>query len=526
MITPTIEILGPNGQPVRAGASSYQGAGSGFGGQLADWMPGLKTADAALLPQLNLGNARADDVVRNNAFASNGVQLHIDNIVGHMFRLSHKPRYQRLGVAEEDARAFARDVEAWWMEFAEDPDRCWLDAEEKSTFTMLVRQAVGVHTRSGEVMAAARWKERSGTNMRTCIKMITPKRVCNPNGGNDRDLLRAGIEISPDGAARAYHVRNTSADGLFGDGMGYAWQRIAKRAPNGRLNFLHIFEPTEDGQTRGGNQFLTVLEQMQMLPKLQHTKLQNAIVNAMYAATLESDVGPEAAAAIIGADSGSDMLTKFMMQVNAYHSSTNLKMNGVRIPHLLPTERLNLQTSGNVDNGYADLESSVLRWLAAGLNVPYEPFAKDYRQSSYSSARASMLEGWRYFMGRRKVIASRFGAQLFALALEEALHRKELVLPRGATRNFYEAKAAWCNCDFIGSGRLAIDGLKEVKEAVLRVEYGFSTYEKELAQMGEDYQEIFAQQVREQQERKDAGLPPPSWMQLQALAGNGDENQA
>ncbi len=517
MTTPAIAILGPNGQPLRASAHGYQGAGAGFGGQLQDWNPGIKTADAALLPQLDLGNARADDVVRNNAFAANGVQLHIDNIVGHMFRLSHKPRWQRLGITEEDARAFARDVEAWWLEYAEDPDGCWLDAEEKSTFTMLVRQAVGVHTRSGEVMAAARWKERQGTNMRTCIKMISPKRVCNPGGTSDTDLLRAGVEMNTDSGALAYHVRNTSAVGLMGDGMAHSWKRIIKRAQNGRLNFLHIFEPTEDGQTRGGNQFLTVLEQMQMLPKLQHTKLQNAIVNAMYAATLESDLGPEAASQIIGANDGGELLAKHMVNVNAYHSTNSIKMNGVKVPHLLPSERLNMQTSGNVDNGFVDLESSVLRWMAAGLNVPFEPFAKDYRQTSYSGARASMLEGWRHYMGRRKVIASSFGSQVFALAFEEALHRKELTLPRGASRNFYEGKSAWCNCDFIGAGRLAIDGLKEVKEAVLRIESGLSTYEKEMALMGEDYQETFGQQVRETQERKAAGLPPPSWMQLQAL---------
>ncbi|MCV6590776.1 MAG: phage portal protein [Marinobacterium sp.] len=519
MSTPVVEILGPDGQPLRNRASSYQGAGAGFGGQLQDWHPVTSTVDAALLPQLDLGNARADDVVRNNAFASNGVQLHIDNIVGHLFRLSYKPRYQRLGISEDDARAFARDVEAWWMEYAEDPDGCWLDAERKSTFTMLVRQAIGVHTRSGEVMAVAQWRERAGINLRTCIKMISPKRVCNPGKLQDRPGLRAGIEINRDGAALAYHVRNTDSVGLFGDGMGHRWKRIRKRAANGRLNFLHIFEPTEDGQTRGANQFLTVLEQMQMLPKMQHTKLQNAIVHAMYAATLESDLGPEAASQILGADDGTTKLASYMANVIDYHSSNAIKMNGVKVPQLLPFERLNMQTSGNADNGYADLESSVLRWLAAGLNVPFEPFAKDYRGSSYSSARSSMLEGWRYYMGRRKVIASRFGAQVFGLAFEEALHRGELTLPRGATRNFYEGKAAWCHCDFIGAGRLAIDGLKEVKEAVLRIESGLSTYEKELALMGEDYQETFKQQIRETQERKDAGLPPPSWMRVQALGG-------
>ncbi len=59
---------------------------------------------------------------------------------------------------------------------------------------------------------------------------------------------------------------------------------------------------------------------------------------------------------------------------------------------------------------------------------------------------------------------------------------------------------------------MVIDGLKEVKESIMRIEAGLSTYEKELALLGEDYQEIFAQQVREMQERKEAGLPMASWV--------------
>lgn len=527
MTTPTVEILAPNGQPARP-QMSYQGAGAGFGGQLLDWYPGLKSADAALLPDLNLGNARAEDVVRNNAFASNGVQLHIDNIVGHLFRLSYKPRWRSLGIKEEDARAFARDVEQAWMEIAEDPTGCYLDAERKRTFTMMIREGIGTHTRLGEDCMTAEWIPRTGSLINTAIKSVSPKRLSNPGNTSDTATRRGGVEMDRYGAAIAYHIRSQqTANYGFGDGLGTTWRRINRETSFGRPQFIHIFEPMEDGQTRGANQFLTVLEQMQILPKLQHTKLQNAVVNSMYAAVLESELGPEAAMALIGSDDvGSENLTKFMMTVNAYHKGAALKMNGVRVPHLLPGERLNMQTSGNVDNGYADLESSVLRWLAAGLNVPYEPFAKDYRQSSYSSARASMLEGWRYYMGRRKVIAARKATMIFRLVLEEMLHRKLVTLPNGASRDFYQATAAWCNCDWIGSGRLAIDGLKEVKEAVMRIDSGLSTYERELAQMGEDYQETFAQQVREQEERRDAGLPPPSWMQLQALAPDEQAQEA
>lgn len=58
---------------------------------------------------------------------------------------------------------------------------------------------------------------------------------------------------------------------------------------------------------------------------------------------------------------------------------------------------------------------------------------------------------------------------------------------------------------------MAIDGLKEVQEAVMLIEAGLSTYEKECAKRGDDYQEIFAQQVRETMERRAAGLKPPAW---------------
>lgn len=527
-----IQILGANGRPMREQASTWQGAGSGFGGQLEQWAPQLKSLDAALLPNLNLGNARAEDVTRNNAFAANGVQLHIDNIVGHLFRLSYKPRWRRLGISDEDARAFADDVEAWWMEYAEDPIGCWLDAERKRTATMMIREAIGTHTRLGEIAAAAEWIERPGTRMRTAVRMVSPKRIGNPDNKRDSGRLRAGVEFDQHGAARAYWVRQFGSSGLgLGTGYGNEWKRVEREAANGRLKFIHVFEPTEDGQARGANQFLTVLEQSHMLPKLQHTKLQNAIVNAMYAATIESEMGTDAAMEIIGAGEvdgtqAANNLAHYLLAINSYRGANALKMNGVRVPHLWPGEKLHLQTSGNVDNGFTDLESSILRWMAAGLNVPYEPFARDYRQSTYSSARASMMEGWRYYMGRRKVIASRFATHLFVLAFEEALQRRELTLPRRATRGFYEARAAWCNCEWIGAGRLAIDGLKEVKEAVLRIESGLSTYEKEMALMGEDYQETFAQQVREMAERKAAGLPPPSWLNTQQLAPDSEQEAA
>ncbi|EHX02084.1 portal domain protein [Escherichia coli DEC11C] len=46
---------------------------------MAEWLPPAQSADAALLPALRLGNARADDLVRNNGIAANAVALHKDH---------------------------------------------------------------------------------------------------------------------------------------------------------------------------------------------------------------------------------------------------------------------------------------------------------------------------------------------------------------------------------------------------------------------------------------------------------------
>ncbi|TXP01160.1 phage portal protein, partial [Escherichia coli] len=84
----------------------------------------------------------------------------------------------------------------------------------------------------------------------------------------------------------------------------------------------------------------------------------------------------------------------------------SVTLGGVKIPHLFPGDDLKLQTAQDSDNGFSALEQALLRYIAAGLGVSYEQLSRDYSKVSYSSARASANESWRYFMGRRKFIAS------------------------------------------------------------------------------------------------------------------------
>ncbi|MCL1124151.1 phage portal protein [Shewanella surugensis] len=516
------QLLAPDGvtslrEEVARQNMVFRGAGAGFGGQLMDWNPQLQSVDAALLPVLPRAQARADDVIRNNGIAANAIQLHQDHIIGSEYRLSYKPNWHLLGIKPDSG--FVRDVEAVFRDIAEDPN-CYIDAERKRTFTMMMRESVAMHASSGDVMAKPEMFNDVHSPFSTCIRLVSPKCVTNPNHKMSTEYLKGGIELNRRGQEIAIHIEQ----GGHQFGVGRKWRRVNKRLANGRIGFIHVFEPTEAGQTRGVNKFLSSLEQLKMLDTLQNTTLQQAIVAAMYAASIESELGTEEAMEFLAGTSrgGSNIapLDKMLAGYGDYYAKpeNNIKLGGVKVPHLLPNDKFNIRTPGNMGAGFADLEKSILRYVAAGTGLDYAQLSKNYSQMSYSTIRASMNDSHRYFMGGRKIIANPFANQIFELLFEEMLIRKYVTLPKGARYSFQQRRHAWTRCDWIGSGRMAIDGLKEVKEAVLLIESGLSTYEEEAAKLGKDYQELFAQQVREVDERKKSGLPPPSYMKTEQFS--------
>ncbi|EAO7510643.1 phage portal protein [Salmonella enterica] len=197
-------LVDVHGTPLRE-SLGYTGGGIGFGGQMADWMPPAESVDAALLPSLRLGNARADDLVRNNGIAANAVALHKDHIVGHLFLISYRPNWRYLGMRESAAKSFVDEVEAAWTEYC-DGIFGEMDAEGKRTFTEFIREGVGVHAFNGEIFLQPVWDAETTQVFRTRFKAVSPKRVDTPGYARGNRQLRAGVETDRNGKALAYHV--------------------------------------------------------------------------------------------------------------------------------------------------------------------------------------------------------------------------------------------------------------------------------------------------------------------------------
>lgn len=497
-------------RPQADALGGYDGA-SRVSRELAMDNPSIRSADGDLLADKQTLDARSRSQVRNDGYALGAVAIHRDSIVGSQFTLNAKPNLRVLGLKDEKwAEEFQEYVEAKFTAWAESPAN-WVDASRRNTLTGLIRLSVGVYVFAGEVLATAEWLRDGNRPYNTAIQMVDTDRLSNPDGMFDTQYLRRGVERNMFGAPMAYHIRSAHQyDWMYMGSQSYSWKRVRATKPWGRVQVIHCFEQSRPDQSRGVAEMTAVLKEMKMTSKFQDVVLQNAIVNATYAASIESDLPREAAFEAIGANNSSSVewAEKYLEAVATYASGAkNLHIDGVKIPHLFPGTKLQLRPAGSTGGVGDAFEESLLRHIAAALGLSYEQFSRDYSKSNYSSARASMNETWKYMQSRKKVVADYIASHIYALWLEEEWNKGELPLPRNAP-SFYEGlnKEAYCACSWIGASRGQIDELKETEAAVMRMDKNLSTLEYEAAKLGMDWRDLLKQRAREKKFAEGLGI--------------------
>jgi lambda family phage portal protein len=533
--------------------------GAGFEGaerrhrETVDWRPAMTSPDQQINIVKPLADARSRDMVQNDGYASGAVQIHRDSIVGAEYRLNAKPDHVAIG----KIMGTKADLAGWAEEFQltveslfgliASSESCWLDASRRNTFTDIIRLAIGTYVPAGEVLATSEWLSKKSDGQRplkTAIQLLSPDRLSNPNNTPDMPNLRRGVRLDDRGRPLAYTIRGAYPTEVI-DPNSYRWDEIAAEKPWGRKQVIHIVEQMRISQTRGISDMVSVLKQMRMTKQFQEITLQNAVINASYAAAIESELPRDAVYQLMGGPGTTPVLPgqgneawlgqigAYMAALNQYmEASGNIKLDSAKIPHLFPGTKLNLTPMGTPGGVGSDFEVSLLRHIAAALGLSYEEFSRDYTKTNYSSARASMANTWRFMQSRKKVVADRLANNIYQLCLEEMIAEKMLPLPPGMTRDYFYLplmKEAFSVADWIGASQGQIDEMKETQAALLRVKGGLSTYERESARLGTDFRKNFEQLAREQKliEKYDLNLNTDvSSRTLQSgTGGPADDNQ-
>lgn len=494
------------GQPYDAGRTIDREVGL--------WNPSARSANADVLPQKSILDARVRDSVRNDAYASAGADIRKDSIVGSMFMLNSRPNTDVLGLDDVWSEEFQLEVEAKFTAFAES-DRNFVDASGINNFSSLVRLAVGMSGLTGEILAVGEWID-DGRPFKTSVQMVDLDRLSTPYEYYGNPRVRGGVEVNRYGAPIAYHIRKAHPYD-FNEPKAGEYKRVMARKPWGREQVIHIFEQFRPDQNRGVSKMVAALKESRITKRFRDIVLQNAVVNATYAATIESDMSPEAVFQAMGGAGGqmdiAEAVTKYAggwlgAAGKYFDSAENLAIDGVRIPLLMPGTKLQMRPAGQGMSIGDNFEQSLLRYIAAILGVSYEQLSKDYTKTNYSSARAAMNETHKTMMAAKRMTADRFASSIYLMWLEEAIATGQITsLPRRAP-NFWDGlnREAYGACEWIGASRGQIDELKETQAAVLRIKYGLSTREMELGRLGQDWRKTFKQLSREKAIAESLGL--------------------
>lgn len=487
-----------------------------FTDDLGLWSPPIQSADATILPGKGTNDARVRQMAENDGFVQSGVNVQKDNIVGSDFFPVMKPELAVLGSGADETWAdeFKEEFESKFYLIAESPNN-WLDASRKNTLTGLVRMAVGLDCVGGEVLATAEWLRDAGRPIHTAVQMVDCDRLSTPYElqGTDK-RIRGGIEMDRYGAAQAYHIRMAHPSDFDRAMDQFQWKRVPARKPWGRQQVIYLNDATRPDQTRGISDIVAGLKALKITNRFRDVTLQNAVANAMFAASIESELPPEAAYAQIGTQGPGKAVTDFAAQylgaIAAYaKSSKHLQLDGVKIPHLFPGTKLQLRPAGAGGGVGVEFEQSLLRHLAAILGISYEQLSKDYSKTNYSSARAGMVEARKAMIVRKRRVADRFASHILRLTFEEMVNNNMLeTMKYSRLPNIYDPLMldAYTQCDWIGAAMGQVDELKETQAAALRLKYNLSTLEDEIAKQGKDWRKVLIQREKEVKELEARGL--------------------
>ena len=480
---------------VMAFGGGYFGGSKGRRPALSNWAPGSADADGDLAPDLADLRAYSRDLARTSALASGAISTVVTNVVGTGLAVQPSPDATFLGLSESQAQAWTDKVQREWKLWAESSD---CDITRTQNFYALQALAFRSVLESGDVFALPTMAG-TGRPYRMALQVIEADRVCNAGFAVDGAGLVQGVELDANGAPVRYHIANQHPGARIRTDM--TWTKVdAFGAQSGRRNVLHLFDRRRPGQSRGVPYLSSVIEPLKQLKRYSEAEISAAVISAAFAVFVKMD--PEAFDSLFDADARKEYLTAS----NKWDGSVpTASMDApAKTVNLLPGESIEAPEIGRPNAQFDPFVSAVLRQIGVGLELPFEVLTKAFN-SSYSAARAALLDAWRFFRGRRDWMATVFCQPVYELWLDEAVASGRISAPGYFSDPAY--RRAWAAAVWTGDGPGSIDPNKEITAAVDRINAGVSTLAAEsLAFDGVDWETKHRQRVRESTARRGAGL--------------------
>ena len=442
---------------------------------------------------------RSRALVRNTPGARAMTGTLADNIAGSGLRPRLSLPWRQLGITRDRAHELKLEANAVW--------RRWYrhaDSGNRQTFLAMQHLAVSSAMVNGDCFAIPVYVEDARRKSRYSLKVeLVEGDRCDTPRSSDPVVtareIRNGVELGGREQPVAYwfHIRHPGERWKPSDPGSRRMRRYAADRPDGRPNVLHVYDPERIGQSRGLPVLSSTVEAWRQIADYVDSELEAANAASLIAGYVTSEQ-PELAAAAGIAAGGSDGMPD---GTGAPPGGRLQNMAPAAIHYLAPGEDIKFSQPGRPSANFGSFVETICRWISSSLGMSYPIAMRDFAGTTYSQARADLLEAWRMFQRRQQWLADRFCQPIWALLLEEAWMLGDFSAPP----SFVDDVELWTATQWIAPGRGWIDPQKEVAAYSMGVELGFMDRQEVIAGMsGRDFDDVHDQLEYEREARAEA----------------------
>ena len=432
--------------------------------QTKGWTPKDGDADSAILWDLDTLRTRSRDLERNAPLATGAINTKVTSVVG----TGIKPRP---ALDSDVLKLTEEQVDAWeaaaLREFRLATSGKDFSLDHSLTFYQSQDLVFRSVLSAGDVFVNLLREKRPGLNPYTLrTQLIEADRVCNKDGKADTSTLVAGVEKNANGKPVKYHVAKHHP-GNMRSLKKREWEEITAFHSSGRPNILHLYRKLRPGQTRGVPDLAPVIEMLKQVAAYTESELHAAVVSSLFTVFVKSSTGnPQINMPQPGG--------KQQTQTNI--NTEGLELGSGAVLGLAENEDIEIADPKRPNVAAEAFLRAMAEQVGVSLELPYELLVKHFT-SSYSAARAALLEAWRFFLRMRSWMAEEFCRPVWGLVITEAIARGRLAAPGFFTDPL--VRQAYLGCEWVGDTMGQLNPLVEVKAARERVDGGFSTEARE-----------------------------------------------
>ena len=322
------------------------------------------------------------------------------------------------------------------------------------------------------------------------VGLIEGERVTDPTIKPNGVMIDEGVELDSLGRPVAYYIANRNPESELSGQPILQFERMPIYNEFGDREILHLFNPERIGQRRGVPFLAPVIETLKQLSRYTDAELMAAVVSGMYSVFFEH---PERESGQVGEESYAS--EEGLGGIDGLENITQQEMYGTVID-LPEGVKVSTASPGRPNQNFNSFIESLVRQIGGALGIPAELLFLHFT-ASYSASRGALLEAWKLFRYWREWFASNFCQPVYEKFLTEYLTSicdKEFInCPINEMDKYFWA--AWT-----GPSQGQLDPVKEVNAAILRVNNGFSTYQRETGELtGEDFEMNISQLIREKE---------------------------